>query len=104
MSLRISDYVTPAMNTMGSHLENSVREAVEHFMGPGFTLDNVRRRCRLVGYRADPERREVLFIDETPVLEIYPLETSYEETGTGDLVIHVTRRFRKLWVQKGAAT
>lgn len=75
--------------------EDEFREVIDAFLAPGWSMEDVKRRCQIVRYAN--KLVETLCIDGKPVLEIHPLEFEQAKTETG-WTIRATQKYRKLTV------
>ena len=73
--------------------EGELRDVLNAAFPTGWTMDDVRGRCRLIRYTGS--LIEMLFIDGIPALEIHPLEFTQEQTDTG-WTMRVTQKYRRL--------
>lgn len=88
----LSDLIRPAMEQMVTHVEGEFKAALDAAL-PGWTLLDVKNRCRLVSIKGLPF--ETLFLDDKPLLELGPIE--YSQTIEGDAFkIRYTRSIRRL--------
>ena len=73
--------------------EDEFRSVINEALPPGWTLEDVKRRCSLVTYHGSPI--EMLCVDGKPVLELHPVEFETVQTETG-WTMRVTQKYRKL--------
>lgn len=89
----ISDVTDNLGAALTKRKEDEFRAIINETLPPGWTLEDVRRRCQLIRLINDPI--ETLCVDGKPVLEIHPLEFKNVETETGWTML-VTQKYRKL--------
>lgn len=75
--------------------EDEFRAVLNEVLPPGWTLEEVKRRCQLVRYHDNPV--ETLCLDGKPILELHPIEFEQVETETG-WTLKATQKYRKLAV------
>lgn len=77
--------------------EEEFRQVLDAAFPTGWTLDDVKRRCKLMRYSWSPV--ETLYVDGNPVLEIHPLEFEQIRTESG-WTMKVTQNYRRLQVSE----
>lgn len=75
--------------------EDEFRAVLNEALPPGWTLEEVKRRCQLVRCHGNPV--ETLCVDGKPVLEMHPVEFETVPTETG-WTMRATQKYRKLTV------
>lgn len=88
----VTDNISAALT---KRKEDEFRAVINEVLPPGWTMEDVKRRCSLVRYHGSPI--ETLCIDGKPVLVLYPVEFETVETDTGR-TMRCTQKYRKLTV------
>ena len=65
----------------------------EEFIKPGWTPEEIKRRCRLVSVSGIPY--QTLYVDDRPVLDIYPIQCE-QEMKDDRIVLRFTQQYRHL--------
>lgn len=78
---------------MAAKLDIEIRRALDAFWAEPWSLEDVKRRCQIVGRFED--LLQILYVDGIPVLEIHPLQTETVKTETG-WVLRASQNFRCL--------
>lgn len=87
------DYINPAMKSIAGQKEGVITEVLNAVM-PGWTMDDVRIRCRWVRYPGSPV--ETLQVDGEDVLEMHPIEVEPPVMEFDRYVSRLTQNYRKL--------
>lgn len=89
----IIDNVTDNLGAaLAKRKEDEFRAVINEALPLGWTLEEVKRRCRLVRHHGDPV--ETLCVDGKPALEIHPVEFETVQTETG-WTLKATQKYRK---------
>jgi hypothetical protein len=88
----INDLIQPPINEMMAKLEGELNAALDD-AEPGWTLLDVKHRCRLVSVHGSPW--QTLWLDNRPLMEFGPVETT-TETRDDRTIVRFTRQFRRL--------
>lgn len=88
----LSDLIQPAAQQMVGYLDAEIKAALDA-VSPGWTLIDVKARCRIERVAGLPF--ETLYLDSTPLLEIHPVECELERLDDR-VVARYTRKIRRL--------
>jgi len=88
----LSEWIKAPAAEMARKLEDEMKAALDDEL-PGWTLLDVQKRCRMVRVAGSPV--ETLYLDDRPLLEIWPIESRTETRGES-IVVTFTRQVRRL--------
>ena len=90
----IRDEIHTALATqMAAKLDAEIKDSIDGFWGPSWSLDDFKRRCQFVGRVDDPV--QTLYTDGVPILEIHPAQVERVRIGMG-WELRATQNFRRL--------
>lgn len=87
------EITSAAAGQMAKHLDVRIKAALDAFWPPGWTLDDVKARCRLVSLIGSDV--QTLYADDVPLLEVYPIQLESERTTDG-WTMRLTQQYRTL--------
>lgn len=91
--MNLSEIIAPAANSMVRQLDDTIKVVLDSCWPPGWTLEDVKRRCSLV--RRSSSEVQTFCVDGVPVLELHPVEFEQFPTETG-WTMRLTQKYRDL--------
>lgn len=78
-----------------SKLDAEIRDVLDDLWGGGWTLGDVARRCVMQKCAGNPI--ETLCADGIPLIEIHPVQSSFNRLPNGNYQLRYSRNFKRLW-------